>query len=276
MAQSLLITLREGLEAALIVGIVLAVLVQLGRRDLQRPVWLGVGLGVAASLGVGGVLFGVGFALEGAAEEAFEGLAMLVAAGVLTWMIVWMKGRARFLRKEIEAQVRQTIAGGSALALTGLAFFAVGREGLETALFLFAAVKTSTALETLTGGLAGLALAVALGVVIYQGSRALNLRAFFTVTGLLLILFAAGLFARGIHEFQELGLVPSIIAPVWDTNGVLNEKEGVGALLKGLLGYNGNPSLVEVIGYTAYLVVGLAYFYSWVSLQRLLRRGAAA
>ncbi|MBI4235830.1 MAG: FTR1 family protein, partial [Chloroflexi bacterium] len=184
---------------------------------------------------------------------------MLLAVAVLTWMVVWMRRQARHIRGELERQVREAVAAGSAFALGLLAFVAVGREGLETALFLFAAVQTATPLATVLGGVVGLIIAVVLGYGLYRGSRRLNLRLFFTVTGGLLIVFAAGLLAHGIHEFQEAGLLPFVVEHVWDTNAILDEKAGLGLFLKSLFGYNGNPSLLEVIVYPVYLTLALFY-----------------
>lgn len=260
MTQALLITLREGLEIAIVVVIVLAYLKRTGRAHLFGRVWQGVGLAVLASVAAGAVLFGLGTGLEGRAEEVFEGTAMLLAVAVLSWMIIWMKGQARHIRGELEARVEHAVTRGSELALAALAFLAVGREGLETALFLFGASRTATPLETTLGGVLGPAIALALGRMLYQGSHRVNLRAFFNITGVLLILFAAGLLARGVHEFQEAGLLPVIVEHVWDTNNLLNEDSVLGSLLEGLFGYNGDPSLLEVVIYPIYLALALLFF----------------
>ncbi len=258
MGAALLIGLREGVEAALIVGIVLGVLSRLGRRDLARHVWggtLGAGL---LSLGAGGVLYALGISFEGEAEEIFEGVTMLVAAGLLTWMIFWMKTHGRQLARELEDETRQALQTGG-WALFGLAFFAVLREGLETALFLTAAAFQSDGLSIVVGAGIGLALAVLVGALVFRFSVRLNLRTFFNVTGLLLLLVAAGLVAQGVHELQEAGWLPIFIEQVWDLNGVLNEKGTVGSFLKAIFGYNGNPSLLEVIAYLTYLIgIGIA------------------
>ena len=275
MGQSFIITLREGLEAALIVAIILAYLRRVDYPKGVPAVWLGVAGAVALSLAGAAVIFALDMALEGRAEEAFEGVAMLLAVGVLGWMVVWMKNESRQIKGRLEARVRQALHTGSGVALGGLAFVAVGREGLETALFLFAASEATAPLETLAGGIAGLSIAVALGVGLYRGSRRLNLKTFFSVTGVLLIFIAAGLLARGIHELQEAALIPILIEHVWDMNHVLDEKTGVGGFLKGILGYNGNPSLVEALAYPLFLVATMVYFF-WQPRGRVLQRGAAA
>lgn len=261
MAPSLLIMLREGLEAALIVGIILAYLTKTGNRDKFGVVWLGTGLSVALSLLVGAGIFLTAGGIEGRAEALFEGSAMFTACGVLTYMIFWMRRQAINIRGHLHAQVHTALESGSLVALGLLAFVAVGREGIETALFMFAATKTATPLAATAGGLLGLGGAVILGYLLYRGTYRLNLRAFFNVTSVLLLFFAAGLLAHGIHEFHEAGVIPPVIDPVWDTNGILDERSTPGSFLKALFGYNGNPSLIEVLAYAAYLLlVGWSYF----------------
>jgi high-affinity iron transporter len=208
MLASFLITVREGLEAALIVGIVLSVLRRLAQTGKNRLIWFGVGAAVLVSAAVGWLLNRLGVAFEGRGEQIFEGFAMLLAAGVLTWMIFWMQRQGRGMQAELERDVRKAVATGGAWALFGLAFVAVVREGIETALFLTAAAFSATPAQTLIGGLLGLALAVALGWLIFAAGKQLNLRAFFWGTSVLLLFFAAGLFAHGVHEFQEAGLLP--------------------------------------------------------------------
>ena len=275
MSQAFVITLREGLEAALIIAIILAYLRRVDHSNAISAVWWGVAGAVAMSLSVGGLIFALGTALEGRTEEIFEGVAMLVAVAVLGWMVVWMKYQARHIKGQLEAQVEAALHGGSALALAALAFVAVGREGLETALFLFAASETATRLETLTGAVAGLSIAVVMGVALAKGSRRLNLRAFFNITGVLLIFIAAGLLARGVHELQEARVIPIVVEHIWDLNDVLDESAGLGSFMKGILGYNGNPSLTEAIAYGLFLPLTLAYFF-WQSRglawARALRR----
>jgi len=252
MFAALLLAFREGLEAALIVGIVLSVLRRVGQSDRTWTVWLGAGLAGLLSLGAGVGLHALGVAFEGSAEETFEGVAMLAAAGVLTWMIFWMERQGRFLQEHLEQDARQAAHGKGNWALFSLAFVAVLREGIELALFLTAAAFTATAGETLIGGLAGLIIAAVAGWLIFTTTTRLNVRAFFRVTSVLLIVFAAGLVAHGVHEFNEVGWIPAVVEHVWDTNPVLDENSGVGLFLKALLGYNGNPSLTEIIAYIGY------------------------
>jgi high-affinity iron transporter len=185
---------------------------------------------------------------------------MLSAVVVLTWMIFWMRKQAMNIKRELEAKLAHAIAAGSAVGLASVVFFAVLREGWETALFLFAVSESSTPLATGVGAVAGLVVSISLGVALYMGSRRLNLRQFFTVTGILLIVFAAGLLAHATHEFQEAGLLPGTIEYVWNTNGLVSENSNTGEFLKALFGYNGDPSLLEVGVWAAYLVGALTFF----------------
>ena len=255
-----LLTTREGLEASLIVGIVLAYLSKTDNREYFRMIWLGTAAAVALSILAGAALFFTVGELEGRSEQIFEGVAMFSAVGVLTWMIFWMRRQAVNIKKHLEAKVAGAIAAGSAVGLASVVFFAVLREGWETALFLFAISESSHPLVTSIGATIGFAISIALGVALYMGSRRLNLKQFFTATGILLIVFAAGLLAHGIHEFQEAGLLPMTVEHVWDTNGVISEDSHVGQFLTALFGYNGNPSLLEVIAWAAFILTALAFF----------------
>jgi high-affinity iron transporter len=260
MGQSLLVTLREGLEAGLIVVIILTYLRNAGQRSYWKYALLGTGAAVGVSILVGAVIFVAAGEFEGRAEQVFEGSAMLTAVAVLSWMIVWMKSQAAHIRGHLQAQVQSALAVGSALALAAIPFVAVLREGIETALFMFAAARTSTPVESTFGAGLGLAGALILSYAFYRGGRRINLRLFFNITGVLLILFAAGLLAHGIHEFHEARLVPPLVEHIWNANGVLSDEEGVGEWLKGIFGYNGDPSLVEAIAYPLYLGVAFWYF----------------
>ena len=275
MLASVLLSLREGLEAALIIGIVLGVLLKLGRDDLNKQVWSGAGFAVLASLLVAIMLNMLGMEFEGSGEAIFEGIAMLLAAGVLTWMIFWMHNTAGNLKQEIETQTRDAVHGKGGRALFILAFLAVFREGVELALFLLAAQQASSPLQTLAGALLGLTGAAVLGWVLFNSTRKLNLRGFFQVTNVLLIIFAAGLVAHGVHELNEAGIIPSVIEHVWDVNHILDENSQIGLLLKALVGYNGNPSLTEVIAYLAYVGSIVAYLYTNKQATAIATTGAA-
>lgn len=255
-----LVTTREGLEASLIVGIVLAYLAKTGNRRYFRVIWLGTAAAVALSVLLGAALFFTVGELEGRREQIFEGVAMLTAVAVLTWMIFWMRKQARHIKHDLEEKLQSAIVAGSAVGLASVVFFAVLREGWETALFIFAIGESSTPAATAIGAVIGLVISVAFGVALYMGSRRLNLRQFFTVTGILLIVFAAGLLAHAVAEFQEAGLLPETVEHVWNTNGVVPEDSHVGRFLTALFGYNGDPSLLEVLVWFGYLVVALTFF----------------
>jgi len=273
MLTAFLITLREGLEAALIVGIVLATLRRLGRIRHIRTVWAGVLVGVLASGIAGAVLQFLGVALEGRGEEIFEGVAMLLAAAVLTWMIFWMQRQGSQMGRRLESEVQVAARSEKTWALFGLVFVAVVREGVETALFLTAAAFTANGTQVLIGGVIGLGAAVIVGFLLITGSKHVRLRGFFRITSIVLILFAAGLLAHGVHELQEARLLPTVIDHVWDINSILDENSTLGSFLKAIFGYNGNPSLLEVVIYTAYLLaVGLAVLRSSLTLRPARQR----
>jgi high-affinity iron transporter len=206
MIQALVVMLREGLEACLIVGIVLAYLTRLGRGDRAAAVWAGVAAAVAVSLVTGGVLaFTVG-QLDGHAAHVYDGVAMLLAVGILTWMVFWMRRQARTLGANLRDRVSVALGAGSGVALATVAFVAVAREGIETALFLFSTSSTSSAGAVLAGSAIGGLAALALGVAIYRGSARLDLRQFFRVTSVLLFAFAAYLLVGAFVEFAEAGV----------------------------------------------------------------------
>lgn len=259
MLPSYLLSLREGLEAALIISIVLGALRKMNRLELSPAVWYGALSAVVVSLISGVALTAFGLSLEGTAEGIFEGVTMLLAAGVLTWMIFWMNRQGRYIKNHLEAGVRQATMQSGWGALFGLAFLAVVREGIELALFLTAATfASSSPAQTLSGALLGLGTAILLGWSLFASIVRLDLRRFFQVTGALLILFAAGLVAYGVHEFNEVGWIPAIIEHVWDLNPILDEQSVLGQMLKALFGYNGNPSLTEVLAYLAYFIISLS------------------
>ena len=259
MGATFIIGLREGIEAALIVSILLAYLKKLGRADGTRLVWIGSLAAVALSAVVGTSIFIAGSSFEGRAEQLFEGIATLSAVAVLTWMIFWMRRQSANLRAELQDKVDGALLAGG-FALSAIAFFAVLREGIETALFLFAAAA-GTATEQgsvsaqLLGALLGILTAVVLGALIYRGGIRLNLRSFFRVTGLALVVIAAGLLAYGLHELQEAGLVPLLEATAYDLSATLTDDTGLGAILRGLVGYHDSPSILEVVAWLAYMAV---------------------
>ena len=202
------------------------------------------------------LLIKLGAEFEGTAEEIFEGIAMLLAAGILTWMIFWMRSHADTFKIGFRStDVHQATLRSGMGAIFILAFLSVAREGFELVLFLVAAQMTSDGLQTLLGALIGLGTAILIGWIIFATTRSLSLKRFFQVTNVLLILFAAGLVAHGVHEFNEAGIIPPIIDHVWDTNHILDENSLQGQVLKALFGYNGNPSLTEILAYISYFLL---------------------
>lgn len=262
MLSEFIITFREMLEVSLIVGIILSYLTKTKETKYNPVVYVGLVAGIVASI-IGAILFNVfagGF--EGAAEQIFEGITMLLGAVLLTTMILWMMKQGKIAEK-LEAQVAAHLSTAQRFDLFLLVFLAVLREGIETVIFLNAAAIASGE-NSLTGAILGIVAAVILGYLIFVAAVRVPLKKYFAVTSVLLLLFAAGLVAHGVHEFEEAGVIPIIIEHVWDINPALNvdgsypalhEKGLVGEFMKGLFGYNGNPSLVEVLSYVLYLVV---------------------
>ncbi|MFT3894920.1 MAG: FTR1 family protein [Anaerolineales bacterium] len=268
MLPTYLLSLREGLEAALIIGIVLGAVNKIHRKDLVPTVWFGALSAIVVSLLTAVVLTSFGMALEDPGEAIFEGITMLIAAGILTWMIFWMGKQARFLKSELEAGVNKAVASAGKTAVFWLAFVAVVREGVELAIFITAAFfaentaqVNGTVIQTLVGTILGLGTAALLSYTLFATTVRLDLRKFFQVTGILLILFAAGLFAHGVHEFIEVGWIPAIIEHVWDLNRIIPEESLLGQLLTTLFGYNSSPDLTEVIAYLAYIAT-VAVFWT--------------
>jgi high-affinity iron transporter len=255
MLPSFLLSLREGIEAALIIGIIIGVLTKINHPELKPVVWRGVILAVLLSFVFGIGLNAIGMEFTGKLEEVFEGFAMLLAAAILTWMILWMQRQGGQIQRDLEARTVQATfkAGGSALFI--LAFLAVFREGIELALFLIATRMASDTLSVIIGAVLGLCAAITLGWLLFASTRRLNLKRFFQVTNVLLLFFAAGLVAHGVHELIEAGWIPGIIDPLWDINHILSDQSEFGGILKALFGYNGNPALTEVIAYLAYFAI---------------------
>jgi high-affinity iron transporter len=278
-AAAFFLMLREGLEAALIVGIIAAYLVKTDRREALRGVWLGVGLAVGLSVAVGVIVVATVGRLPTAVQETLEGIAALAAVAVLTWMLFWMRRQGRALKGDLERGVDLALSQGSTAALVGLAFIAVAREGLETMLFLLAVLSSSSgAGATLAGALTGLAVAIGIGWAIFALGVRVDLRRFFTVTGAVLIFVAAGLCAFAVGAFGEAGLFPNGGA-VYDLGSVLPETSPLGSLLTGLFGYRASPTPLEAAAYLAYLIPVMALFLfqdRLVALRQRVRQRVAA
>jgi high-affinity iron transporter len=263
-AESFLIALREGFEAALVVAIVLA-FVRRRAPEHARSVWLGTAAALALSMVVGVVLHVTVDGLEGKARARTFALICLAAAALLTWMIFWMRKHARALKGELESKAGAAIASNSTFALAGVAFVGVAREGLETALFLLSTSSAANTSQLILGTFFGLIVAAALGVAIYHGSHLFDMRKFFLITGGLIILFAAGLLARTVLFLQSSGDLGSLNDAVYNLTGFrwLTQASQSGRFLAGIFGWDPRPSIEQVLAYLAYLIpVGVAYFRS--------------
>ena len=257
MVPALLIMIREGFEAALIVAIVFAYLRRIGRLDLGRAAWAGVAAAVGLSAVAGGVIHLTLGNLTGAARLRSFALVSLFAAAVLTWMIFWMRRQARAIRGELQQKVdRAVLADAPRKAIVAITFFAVIREGLEAALFLLSVGTTSGGGEVLLGALLGIAVAVGLGLLVYAGGRRLPLRTFFQVSGMVIVVFAAGLLARAVMFLQVTGDLGTLAVSVYDLTSVswLTQETEVGKILAALLGWDPRPSLEQVGAWLAYFL----------------------
>ncbi|MDQ3895984.1 MAG: FTR1 family protein [Actinomycetota bacterium] len=269
MLANYLIGLREGLEAALVVGILVAYLVKTGNRHRLLPIWVGVGIAVAFSLLAGALLTFTSRSLSFRAQEMFGGVASIVAVAFVTWMIFWMRRTARHLKGELQGRLDAALVMGP-WALAGAALLAVGREGLETALFIWTAVQaTGSSATPVTGAFLGLLTAVVLGYLIYRRSIQLNLAKFFTYTGGALIVVAAGVLAYGVHDLQEAGLLTSfgLDRVVFDATSILPPSSWWGSLFKGLFSISAAPTRLELLAWISYLVPVMVLFL-WPTLRR--------
>jgi high-affinity iron transporter len=275
LTTGLLTGLREGVEAALIVAIILAYLAKTGNQRHFNRIWTGVGAAVALSIVAGVVLWVTIQGLEGAAGQIFEGVATLLAAAVVTWMLFWMRRTAANIKGELHASVDRALTEGSVLGLSVLAFTAVIREGLETSLFLLGQATAASeadagATSTLLGAFIGLVIAVVLGYGFYVGARVINLQTFFRWTGIALIFIAAGLLGYAVHEFVEAGVITIGTSTAFDISAILPHSGDiaetgpiliVGQLLRALFGYSSTPEWATLIAWLAYVVVVL-YLYT--------------
>ena len=261
MLPSFILALREGLEAALVIGIVLGVLRKTNHPEMNLTVWIGVISGGLISFLVALGLYWVGSEFQGQGEQLFEGFTMLLAAAVLTWLIIWMQNQNSAIQKNIEDGIQQsTSSQGGQRALFLLAFLAVIREGVELSIFLLAAQLASSPLQELLGACLGISLAAFLGWTIFNTSRRLSLKRFFMATNILLTLFAAGMVGLSIREFNELGIVPVLVEHAWNLGALLPDESTLGQLLKALLGYDSSPSLAQVFAYLGYFALLVVLF----------------
>ena len=260
MLGNYLIGLREGLEASLVVSILVAFLVQSGRRSVLPKVWIGVGLAIAVSVGVTVGLALTQQALTFEAQEALGGSLSIIAVGFVTWMIFWMKRTARTMAKDLRGKLDAAIKMGST-AVVVMAALAVGREGLETALFFYTAAQAAgQTTQPLIGFLLGIATAVVIAFALYRGALTLNLGKFFMITGVLLIFVAAGILAYGVHDLQEAALLPGLNTLAFDVSAVIPPDSWYGTLLKGVFNFSPQTTWLEAVVWTVYVAVVLTLF----------------
>lgn len=272
MFSNYLIGLREGLEASLVVCILIAYLVKTGNKDKLAPLWLGVGLAAALSLAFGaGLEFGTQ-ELTFKAQEAIGGTLSIVAVGLVTWMVFWMKRTARHLKAELHGKLDAALAMGTG-ALVATAFLAVGREGLETSLFVWRSVHAAgDGAGPLIGVLLGIGSSILLGWLFYRGALKINLSKFFTWTGAMLVVVAAGVLAYGVHDLQEADFLPGLNSKAFDISSAIPPDSWYGTLLKGTLNFQPDPTVLQVIVWALYLVPVLALFLA----PSLVKRGKPA
>lgn len=275
MLPTFVIGLREGIEASLIVGIISAFLIQRGDRRALRPVWIGVGIAVALCAGAAVALNAVGRSLPFREREAMEGALALVAVAGVSYMIVWMRRHARELKRTLEAHAESALLKGSVFALVAMAFLAVLREGLETAIFMLAAFQSSTdPVATGSGAMLGIAAAIGLGYALYRGGVKINLARFFRVTGFVLVLVAAGLLATAVHEFAEAGIVTALQERAVDLSWLVRTGTVTGSLLTGMLGFQPVPTLAEAVVWLAF-AVPMGLYVLWPTRPRCPERASA-
>lgn len=264
MFANYLIGLREGLEAALIIAILVAYLVKLGQREALPRLWFGVVLAIVLSVGFGALLTFTGASLSDEAQENFAGVMSLAAVGLITWMIFWMAGHARHIKQHLQGEVDKALVR-SGWALAVVAFIAVAREGLETALFLFAGAQSSgeTGATPLLGALLGLGTAVVIGVLLYKGALRLNLAALFTWTGALLVIIAAGVLRYGVHELQETGVLPGKDEYVLDLTGSIDPAGVLASLVRAFFNVVPAMTALEIIAWALYIAIVMPLFF-WV------------
>jgi high-affinity iron transporter len=260
-----LIGLREGLEAALVVGILVAYLVRTDNRGRLPALWAGVGTAAAASLGVGAILTFTSRSMSFEAQETFGGVMSIIAVGFVTGMVFWMRRQARALKGELQGKLDTALAAG-AMAVGLMAFLAVGREGLETALFLWPAIQAAgSGTAPVVGATLGILTAIVIGWLLYRGSVHLNLATFFTVTGAGLIVVAAGVLAYGFHDLQEARILPGLNSLAFDVSEQVPPSSWYGTLLKGIFNFSPATTWVELAAYFGYLIPTMFLFFRPVS-----------
>ncbi|MGH2637538.1 MAG: iron uptake transporter permease EfeU [Actinomycetota bacterium] len=274
MLPTFVIGLREGLEASLIVGIIAAFLIQRGERQALRPMWAGVAVAIGLCTAVAVVLRLVGESLPFRQREFLEGVLSLVAVAGVTYMVVWMRRHSRELKRQLEGHAERALVVGSTLALVGMAFFAVLREGLETAIFMLAAFQSSAnPLTTGVGAALGVVVAVGLGYAIFKGGVRINLSRFFRITGFVLVLVAAGLLSTAVHEFTEAGTLSIGQEKAFDLSWLVAPGSVRASLLTGMLGLQPVPTVAEVAVWLLY-AVPMSLYVLWPQRPRQVQPAA--
>jgi high-affinity iron transporter len=274
MVTTFAIGLREGLEAALVVGIIAAFIIRRDRKAL-RPMWWGVAGAVLLSVATALALHVANRSLTLQARETMEGILTLVAVGGVTYMIVWMRRHSATLRADLESKASVAFDAGSISAVAGLAFVAVAREGLETAVFLIALLENSAdPLPGLAGAMAGIAVSVVLGYGIYRGGVAIDLRRFFRITGIVLVIVAAGLVSSAVHELAEAGVIDALQTPAVDLSWLIAPNTVWSSLLTAFIGFQPVPTVAEIAAWAAFLVP-MSLYVSGVGIRGLRRRVVA-
>jgi high-affinity iron transporter len=260
MIPTFVITLREGVEASLIIGIIAAFLVKEGRRDAMRQMWVGIGIAVALCIGVAVLLEVVGQQLPQKEQEGLETIVGLIAVSAVSYMIVWMRRHARGIKAQLEGDAASALATGSTLALVAMAFLAVLREGFETSVFLLAAFQDSTDTTAAgAGAILGLVAAIAIGLGLYRGGVRINLTRFFRITGIVLVFVAAGLLASAAHTAHEAGWINGLQGQAVDLSWLVQPGTVTGSLLTGMLGLQPSPTVIEAIVYLGFAIPMAAY-----------------
>ena len=261
MLAALVIFLREGVEASMIIAILLAYLNRVGRRDHFRDIFAGVGAALVLATAGGVLAYETIRSYDGSRiQTIFETATYLLAVAVLTYMTFWMRRHARSISSELRARTDAALDSRARWGLGLLAFQAVGREGLETVIFTLAIVFSASAAGALSGALIGLACSLGIAFMIYKAGHKMNLGRFFTVIGVLLMVFAAGLLADSIQNMQELGWLPVLTTPLWHSARLLSENSAIGDVLHSFFGYSDAPTPLQLVAYVAYLAVAVAVY----------------
>ncbi|MHA1835343.1 MAG: FTR1 family iron permease [Candidatus Odinarchaeia archaeon] len=260
MLSAFIIALREGLEIALILSIILSYLNENKLTNHKKYIYIGFILAVITSIFLSITLNIIGLSLTGFLEEIYEGITSLTAAFILTTVIIWMHQKSSQIKIDIENRIEKSLQVKSNISLIMLSFTIVIREGVEIVLFLQESLIITSLIDTLLGAIIGFSLSVLTGLIILKSSIKINTKKFFKITSIILLIMAAGMLAIGINELQEAGIIPTIIEHVYDISYILDENSTLGSILKTLLGYNSNPSLIELSSYLVFLITIILYF----------------